>query len=171
MKYPVNPAYLGTEKLNQETDLTSQTFLDYCRQQNIPFNKADATLYELNKSAQNYQILKVLFDQVTINKPLSEALKNDQPVKLTSGELHLGWPSRMDTPQEMIKDFKEGRRHPILVSPERKGNPVIDRGSTQSITDAGSLRSPLTARLSTDNLLQYLKMGGSSSRLLIRRGS
>ena len=110
---------------------------------------------------------------MTINKPLTEAQKNDHPVKLTNGELHLGWPSRMDTPQEMIRDFKEGRRHPILIKPELKAIHMMDRGSTQSIlTDLGaSLRSPLTARLSTDNLLQLLKLGGSSGRLAIRRTS
>ena len=58
---------------------------------------------------------------MTINKPFQEAQKNDQPVKLTNGKLHLGWPSRMDTPQEMIKDFKEGRRHPIPIQHENSG--------------------------------------------------
>jgi hypothetical protein len=51
---------------------------------------------------------------MTINKPLNEVSKNDLPVKLPNGKLHVGWPSRMDTPQEMIRDFKEGRLHPII---------------------------------------------------------
>ena len=60
LKYPVNPAYLGVELQNQQS--SAQTFLEYCREQNIPFNKADSMLYDINKAQQNYEIFKVLFD-------------------------------------------------------------------------------------------------------------
>ena len=169
LKYPVNPAYLGGELQNQQS--SPQTFLDYCREQNIPFNKADSMLYDINKAQQNYEIFKVLFDQMTVNKPLVDAQKNDLPIKLPNGKLHLGWPSRMDTPQEMIRDFKEGRRHPILLSPSKSKHFPQSKESTQNVAEYAYLRSPLTARLSNNDLLTSISLAGSSSRLLQKKGS
>jgi hypothetical protein len=107
---------------------------------------------------------------MTINKPMADAQKNDLPVKLPNGKLHLGWPSRMDTPQEMIKDFREGRRHPILLSPEKTRHALAARESSQTLSDFASLRSPLTARISTDNVHQ-LSPAGASGRLSLKRGT
>jgi hypothetical protein len=56
--------------------------------------------------------------------------KNDLPVKLPNGKLHIGWPSRMDTPQEMIRDFKEGRTHPIMAVVKSKVTKVPSSIST-----------------------------------------
>lgn len=88
----MNPAYFSM-KPNQDR----QTFLDYCQQQRIPFNKADQLLYEIQKTKETYDVFKVLLDQATA--------PSDATVKLPNGQLHMGWPSRMDTPQQLIKDF------------------------------------------------------------------
>ena len=108
---------------------------------------------------------------MTVNKPLIDAQKNDLPVKLPNGKLHLGWPSRMDTPQEMIRDFKEGRRHPILLSPSKSRHFPQSKESTQNITEFTNMRSPVTARLSSIDLLTSMSLVGSSSRLLQKKGS
>jgi len=49
LKFPNNPAYFKAKKQSRTKPQTkeNQTFLDYCREYNIPFNDADALLYKL----------------------------------------------------------------------------------------------------------------------------
>lgn len=84
---------------------SQKTLLDFCREQNIPFNDTDKVLYKLQQSKDNYQIYKVLFDQLTCNSKPEVAAQGmitnqiqHKPVKLKSGEIHMGWPSRQETP-------------------------------------------------------------------------
>jgi len=78
----------------------------------------------------------------------------------------------MDTPSEMIRDFKEGKRHPILIEPEKRvAKPLVDELSPTPVLVKGSnfgVRSPLSAKLSTDDVL---KLVGSSTRMLLRKNS
>lgn len=60
LKYPVNPAYLPQSK---KRDQMHQTFLDFCRDQKIPFNKADQALYDLTRTEDTFEIFKVILDQ------------------------------------------------------------------------------------------------------------
>jgi hypothetical protein len=46
---------------------SNQTFLDFCRQQNIPFNQADQMSYKLLKNKELYQIFRVYFDAFVDN--------------------------------------------------------------------------------------------------------
>lgn len=52
-------------------------------------------MYEIRKTQETFDVFKVLFDQTTI-KPGDKAA---EPVKLPNGKIHVGWPSRIDTPQ------------------------------------------------------------------------
>jgi len=78
----------------------------------------------------------------------------------------------MDTPSEMIRDFKEGKRHPILIEPEKRvAKHLVDEFSPTPVLVKGSnfgVRSPLSAKLSTDDVL---KLVGSSTRMLLRKNS
>ena len=95
LKYPVNPAYLPKTKKLDQMDLT---FLDFCRQQKIPFNKADQILYELTKTEDTYEICKVHLDQA-----FEESDHLDQ---LPNGKVIVGWPSRITSSEAMVRDFK-----------------------------------------------------------------
>jgi hypothetical protein len=47
-------------------------------------------MYEIQKTKETYDVFKVLLDQATA--------PSDAVMKLPNGKLHMGWPSRMDTP-------------------------------------------------------------------------
>jgi hypothetical protein len=50
--------------------------IEFCRQQNIPFNEADAVLYKLQKQKDFYKIFTVIFNSLVDNRePASEAVR------------------------------------------------------------------------------------------------
>lgn len=92
LKYPPNKAYY------QQSGKPSQkmgTFLDHCRKNHIPLNKQDSHLYNIVRTNETYDIFRVLLDQAA--SKVGE--RTDMPIKLPDGKYHIGWPSRMSTPQ------------------------------------------------------------------------
>jgi hypothetical protein len=54
----------------------NETFIETCRQQNIPFNKADATLYKIQEQKDLYRIFCVIFNALVRNNEASpDAIK------------------------------------------------------------------------------------------------
>jgi len=59
LKFPTNPAYF---KQSKNEIINNKTLLDFCREQNIPFNETDKLLYKLQQSKETFEIYRVLFD-------------------------------------------------------------------------------------------------------------
>lgn len=55
LKFPDNPAYLRINKFYKEKEALVP-ILKYCRENEIPFNKADRMLYRINQSKDNYRL-------------------------------------------------------------------------------------------------------------------
>lgn len=74
LKFPTNPAYCKPSKWDVNLAEDQRTLLDFCREQNIPFNDTDKLLYKLQQSKDNYEIYRVIFDSLTNNnKPFVAA--------------------------------------------------------------------------------------------------
>lgn len=71
LKFPSNPAYFNQKNVSRADKLKfqkqNQTFLDFCREQNIPFNTADEMVYKLQTSKEHFQIFRVYFDAFVDN--------------------------------------------------------------------------------------------------------
>ena len=79
LEFPLNPAFYKSGSANKsvavkDTKAMKETFLELCRQQNIPFNKADALLYRLQAQKDIFRIFCVIFNALVRNsKPSVEA--------------------------------------------------------------------------------------------------
>jgi len=74
-------------------------------------------LYKIQKSKDSFALFKVYFDSLAEidQSPLALNEKCEAkpplpgglfPVALPSGKIHLGWPSRVDSADQMVDDFK-----------------------------------------------------------------
>lgn len=126
LKFPTNPAYF---KQSKNEIINNKTLLDFCREQNIPFNETDKLLYKLQQSKETFEIYRVLFDQLTNNnKPFVAAANmvssvHTGPIKLPNGNLHIGWPSRQETAQEEVQRYKK-QMEPLLNKGINSKQPV-----------------------------------------------
>ena len=74
LTFPTNPAFFGKTKA-LSTGATD-TLIEYCRKENIPFNQADAVLYKYQKQKDYFQIFKVIFNSLVNNRlPSPEAVR------------------------------------------------------------------------------------------------
>ncbi len=73
----------------------------------------DKILFKLKVCKDNFQIYRVLFDRLVNNgfpSDVAESMLREQypePVKLSKTEVHYGWPTRIDTASQMVKDYKD----------------------------------------------------------------
>lgn len=72
------------------------TFLELCRQQNIPFNQADATLYKLQEQTDYYKIFCSIFNAL---------VRNGKASPETSDLM-----KKMFARKEVIKRLRDGKR-------------------------------------------------------------
>ena len=151
LKFPSNPAYFNQKNVSRADKLKfqkqNQTFLDFCREQNIPFNTADEMVYKLQTSKEHFQIFRVYFDAFVDNAKTVDASKQYLTVNPTlqgphnisiqpnpqikthrdylgmpplDGERHVGWPSRLSSAQEQVQKFMVDVEAIGQQEPERK---------------------------------------------------
>ncbi len=121
--------------MNVKQGKSDQQVLDFCREQNIPFNDVDKLLYKMQKSKDWFAIYKVIFDQLTNNqKPFMAAnsmLTEIPPIKLPDGKVHIGWPSRLETPAEMLSTFRTQMenqiKNSVMSPPQLNGKSMLNQ--------------------------------------------